>query len=329
LVVADVPIIIEPALWDKVQINLEKNRKNVGRKDEYHYLLNGILYCDKCGGEYRGRKRLKGNDNAYKCAEKRYPNSKCDSRGISIPRLESFIIKYLFIYRDFKKHFGDLKTDVERTQLLEEKITKERTKFISIEKKLKNGYDLLLDTEIPNNEEIKSRIAKLESQKRELADTIQILEQKIYESDSKNMEKKIAGVVGGFEINKTSGIVNADFDKIKKSIHEIIELIKISHQKHEKGGIFTIKVKFKGSNVYSIIETDWKLSVFKLVKYEITDDKSMIEILKSGTLAYQKTTGIKGSAKVSSTSTISTNIKKHVHLPATIKIADSELYHFD
>ena len=329
LVVADVPIIIEPALWDKVQTNLEKNRKNVGRKDEYHYLLNGLLYCDKCGGDYRGRKRLKGNDNAYKCAGKRYPNSKCDSRGIGIPRLESFIIKYLFIYRDFKKHFDDLKTNIERSQLLEEKLTKERTKLISIEKKLRNGYDLLLDTDIPNNEEIKSRIAKLESQKRELANTIQILEQRIYESDSKNMEKKIAGVVGSFEINKTPGILNADFDKIKKAIHEIINKIKISHQKHDKGGTFTIKVQFKGSNIYSIIETDWKLSAFKLVEYHIADDNSMMEMLKSGTPVYRKTQGIKENAKVESTSTISTNIKKHVHLPAIIKIADSELYYFD
>jgi DNA invertase Pin-like site-specific DNA recombinase len=37
-----VPPIINEELWDKVQLNLLKNKKNVGPKDYYHYLLNGL-----------------------------------------------------------------------------------------------------------------------------------------------------------------------------------------------------------------------------------------------------------------------------------------------
>ncbi len=55
-----VPAIIDEATWDRVNKNLEENKKNPGKRDEYHYLLNGLVFCGICGKEYRGKKRLKG-----------------------------------------------------------------------------------------------------------------------------------------------------------------------------------------------------------------------------------------------------------------------------
>jgi site-specific DNA recombinase len=103
----DIPeSIIDPEFWDKVNLNLKKNKKNAGKKTRYHYLLNGLVYCGNCGNEYRGKKRLKGRDNAYKCKGKHSHYRTCeDSRGLSIPRLETFIIKHLFISRDFSVLF--------------------------------------------------------------------------------------------------------------------------------------------------------------------------------------------------------------------------------
>lgn len=63
----DIPVIIKPKLWDAVNANLAENKKNVGRKETYRYLLNGLLFCGHCKNEILGKKRLKGNDNAYKC----------------------------------------------------------------------------------------------------------------------------------------------------------------------------------------------------------------------------------------------------------------------
>jgi site-specific DNA recombinase len=53
----NIPGIIEPDLWDKTNKNIQKNKKNVGRKTDYHYLLNGIMFCGNCGKELRGKKR--------------------------------------------------------------------------------------------------------------------------------------------------------------------------------------------------------------------------------------------------------------------------------
>jgi len=329
LIVAEVPIIVDPVLWEKVQINLEKNRKNVGRKDEYHYLLNGLVYCDKCGGEYRGRKRLKGNDNAYKCAAKRYPNSKCDNRGISIPRLESFIIKYVFVFKDFKKHFKDFRKDNDNNKIIDERLNNERTKLAAIEKKIKNAFDLLLDTEIEDNEQIKNRLSKLQSQKRELIETIEILERKVSENNTKNMEKKIANVVGSLELDSKQEIIDADFDEIKKAVHQIIDWVKISHNKLGKGGNYFIKVKFKGGVTYSVFQTNWKLSEFKLLEYVIPKDNELSDIISSSKIDVQSILNKKNIANQETTISNTITNKKHVHYQPVIKIEKDEVYLFD
>jgi hypothetical protein len=40
-----VPPIIDEDTWEKVQLNLDKNKKKVCPKDYYHYLLNDIVFC--------------------------------------------------------------------------------------------------------------------------------------------------------------------------------------------------------------------------------------------------------------------------------------------
>ncbi len=95
-IIGKVPAIVSEELWNQVQANLKINKKeSVGKKAQYHYLLNGLVFCERCGNKYWGKKRLKGNDNAYKCSSKVYPNAKCDNRGLSLPKLETFVIQYL------------------------------------------------------------------------------------------------------------------------------------------------------------------------------------------------------------------------------------------
>lgn len=77
-----VPAIINETIWDSVNKNLEENRKKSGKRDEYHYLLNGLVFCGICGKEYRGKKRLKGRDNAYKCKSKLRRSSFLHLKGI-------------------------------------------------------------------------------------------------------------------------------------------------------------------------------------------------------------------------------------------------------
>ncbi len=79
-----VPAILSEEYWQEVNDNLQNNKKKVGKREEYHYLLNGLVFCADCASEFRGKKRLKGRDSAYKCKGKKNPNVTCNSRGISI-----------------------------------------------------------------------------------------------------------------------------------------------------------------------------------------------------------------------------------------------------
>lgn len=97
----DVPAIIIPEHWQEVNDNLEKNKKKVGKREEYKYLLNGIIHCENCGKPMRGKKREKGKDSAYKCGG----GMKC--RGMNIEKLETFVIKHLFQSKALKDLLND------------------------------------------------------------------------------------------------------------------------------------------------------------------------------------------------------------------------------
>ena len=87
---------IEPEEWARVNDNLEQNKKKVGKKTFYKYLLNDLIVCASCERKFVGKKRLASRDNSYKCKGKIYPHPKCeDSRAININKLDSFLLKHL------------------------------------------------------------------------------------------------------------------------------------------------------------------------------------------------------------------------------------------
>ena len=46
-----IPAIVDEELWNKVNQNLVKNKRKEGKRAEYLYLLNGIIYCGHCGSK--------------------------------------------------------------------------------------------------------------------------------------------------------------------------------------------------------------------------------------------------------------------------------------
>lgn len=86
----DSPIIIEPTIFDLVGENLSK--KNRFKSDtKFFYLLKGMIYCEKCGGSFYGRKRLDLTDQQYCCISQRDKGKFCGNRGINIDRLDNLV----------------------------------------------------------------------------------------------------------------------------------------------------------------------------------------------------------------------------------------------
>jgi len=248
-----VPAIIDEATWDRVNKNLEENKKNPGKRDEYHYLLNGLVFCGICGKEYRGKKRLKGRDNAYKCKSKLRNPQLCSSRALSIPKLETFVIKHLFMSKDLQDFLSAQTENKGESDNLKKKLAVLKKDVEKYKKAEKKCYDRLLDPEYTDDAEIKGRLRNIKKKIHDQEQTIEILENKLIEGDSKSRVIRINNVIGQYKL--TSG-----FDDTKKLVHSLIKKITIKHNNKEKakGGYFLVKIEYRGFEEISMFMTNWQ-----------------------------------------------------------------------
>jgi DNA invertase Pin-like site-specific DNA recombinase len=240
-----VPPIVESEIWEKVQRNFKNNKKNVGRKEQYNYLLNGIVKCSKCGSEYRGKRRPNGNDNAYKCVNKRSLSEKCTNRGINIPRLETFIIRLLIFDLKTFKLFKEMPNKVSNFETYSKQLIDKQKELDGISKRIKNV--IFLASNVDDNSEIneiKDELARLSKMKSTLVETIQELEKKIKEESVGSFEEQLEA--GGKVLVKFTDQLNniSNFDSIKEIVHKLIESIGVNFDAEE--GKYTLEIRLKG-----------------------------------------------------------------------------------
>lgn len=121
----NVPIIIDPEFWHKVNDNLSSNRNNSGKRVEYRYLLKGLLRCGVCGRNMYGHKRENKHDNHYMCSSKRVKGGNCGNRSINIDRIENFIWFNLFLKGELVERIeNDFTFDYDQVAQLEGEIEK-------------------------------------------------------------------------------------------------------------------------------------------------------------------------------------------------------------
>lgn len=243
--------IIEANLWDKVNENLPKNNKNVGKRAEYNYLLNGIIICGHCGNEVLGKKRPRGNDNSYKCKGKRPPHKNCeDSRAISLPKLENFIIHHLFKTKNLK----ELLIEAPKSNLsipLREKLERKKKELIGVDKQIERLIKLLKDPELEDDETFVDDYKSSKAKKMKIKSEIEDLQAKVLELENEERNSKTKTLIESYTDN-------IQFDEIKRLIHQLLESIKITHTKTEKSGYYSIDIKYKNYSEKSLFMTNWK-----------------------------------------------------------------------
>lgn len=247
-----VPSVVSVELWDMVNANLVKNKKNVGKRAEYNYLLNHLVYCSHCQNEMLGKKRLKGNDNSYKCKGKRPPHKNCNaSRAISLPKLETFIIHHLFNSKELKQMLIESpKNASESLQLKNKKREKEKEK-VELQQSVDRLAKLLKNPKLKDDENFVLDYLDYKDKLKETIDEIDSLTIKISEAENAIRNQRSKTVIEQY----TS---DAGFIEVKKLIHSLIDRIEIYHQKEEKSGYFTIKVKYRYYDETSIFTTNWQ-----------------------------------------------------------------------
>jgi len=244
--------IIEPDLWDKTNKNIQKNKKNVGRKNDYHYLLNGIMFCGNCGMELRGKKRLKGSDRAYKCKGVRQPNPTCtESRGINIPKIETFIIRHLFESKELRNYLTNIAVDTNETDNLKQQLDKKRKALTKIDATISRIYKLLVDPDFEVDSVIKEELKKSKSIKESLVEDLTTLENKIILNESDNRKNRVKQLIDDFDIN-------SDFESIRQAVHSLVDKITVHHTKKDKTGYYLIKINYKNFIEESMFMTDYQ-----------------------------------------------------------------------
>ena len=134
--------IVNPLDWEQVQLQLEKNKSNTGRKVKDKYILRGLLKCGICGRNYYGRSGTTSKSNYYFCSsihEMRLDN--CINKGISHYYLDEVIFQIAYVFSKSKekdKSIEDLKNEIinKNKELkvlskLKEDIKKERLKLVN------------------------------------------------------------------------------------------------------------------------------------------------------------------------------------------------------
>lgn len=243
--------IIDDDKWEKVNLNLPKNIKNVGKKAEYHYLLNGIISCGHCGNEVLGKKRPKGNDNSYKCKGKRPPHKNCnDSRAISLPKLENFVIHHLFKTKNLK----DLLIEAPKSNLsipLREKLEQKKKELIGLDKQIDRLAKLLKDPELEDDEAFINDYKAYKAKRIKINSEIEDLQMKVLEIENETRNSRTKTLIETY----TDDI---QFAEIKRLVHSLIETIVIKHTKEEKSGYYSVEIKYKNYSEKSLFMTNWK-----------------------------------------------------------------------
>lgn len=262
IVYNDIPAIINAKLWDDVNANLINNKKNVGKKEQYHYLLNGLIFCGHCQNEVLGKKRLKGNDNAYKCKGKRPPQKTCtESRGISLPKLETFIVQHLFKSKELKSLLVKAPKDGTQSLKLRKALLKKETERESAKKTIGHLSKLLMNPELASDTIVITNYLNNKKKLTAIESDITSLEIKIAESENEIRNKRSKSIIESYS-------EQVGFDELKRLVHSLVEKITIRHHKEKRGGRFAIAVKYRNYEEYSTFLTDWNALEWIWISYQ-------------------------------------------------------------
>jgi site-specific DNA recombinase len=248
----DVPSIVSEELWEMAVQNLKVNKKNVGKKVQYNYLLNGIIFCSHCGKPMVGKRRVASGDNSYKCKGKIYPDNLCqDSRAININKLESFLIKHLFLSKELEKHLLNLPEKENSNSNMISEFESQKKKLSNLERDFKHQLSLLTNPNFSDDTDIQKIYVTTKKALENQKNLVSKLEDQIAFNKSYNAKDNVKRTISEFA-------KSLEFNDVKKLTHLLIEWIKVGQVKEEgKMGTFIINIKYRGFDEISTFITNW------------------------------------------------------------------------
>lgn len=220
--------IIEPDVWDNVQVILKSRYNKVGNTNtNFNYIISrNKMFCGICGKSYFPHKRspkngLVGKDNRYICLSTRDRYSsvdeKCDNVGISIDKVEKLIQEVIFFILKDKLLVALDNTEINNNiSVLEEELKILDNEFLKKDKVRLNIIDWALDGSLPKEivykkkDEVEKELTKIEDNKTKIKKRIS--EFKTTKKNILDIEKMRKSFQGGEKIPKE--IVDKIIEKI-------------------------------------------------------------------------------------------------------------------
>lgn len=175
-----VPALIDdPKLLKEVEERNRSNRLYVRGHRRYTYLLNGYIFCKRCGSKIQGSTNAHGRFRRY-YFHFRYRNEKCGFHGM-IPATElenSLLIKLVKTLGDpllFEKALLKATPDVNRKAELEEEQKRLRNNLKKVYERKADAMNLSAEKRL-TREEFDNRMDELRSEEKTIGDRLSVID---------------------------------------------------------------------------------------------------------------------------------------------------------
>lgn len=183
--------IIDPEIWDEVQIRLKKNYNKTGnRNSSFNYIISRHkLFCGICGRAYFAHKReqkgdIVSKDNRYLCLSKRdttKSSKPCDNVGISIDKVERLVQEVIFyIFKEKLLSVLDDKEITENIIQLKNELKAIEQDYQKIDKEESNILEWVGDSRF-SKEKINKRLDDITIKRKKLTSSMKAVKKRIIE----------------------------------------------------------------------------------------------------------------------------------------------------
>jgi DNA invertase Pin-like site-specific DNA recombinase len=239
----EIPIkIFEENYFNKVNELYSSKRIKVGKKKEFKYLLDEVLFCSKCGQKYYGKKRNESTNSQYKCWGRSISTKhEChQNRGVNIEKMDTFVIKHLFESKTLKEMLINAPKNEGEVVILNEELGKKKLEKEKETRQINKLYNLITNPNFSDDEKIQTDYLKSKKKLDKIKRELDILIEKLFVASNEERNSKTKDTIESY-------IKEIDFDSLKKMVNSLIEKIEIDYDRNpiSHGGNFTFKIKYR------------------------------------------------------------------------------------
>ncbi|MBM4167152.1 MAG: hypothetical protein FJ218_09590 [Ignavibacteria bacterium] len=227
--------IIEKELFERVNKLSENNcgEKKINIRHNSPYLLSSLIFCSHCGFPFQGQSNKAKNKNYFKYIDSGYHNKRvCAYLGLPKEQMENFAINSIKEMLAENNFISKIESSLQN--LLDEKPRDAEKEKEYLQNQLhdvnqKIAKWVVAFEELEQLESAASRIKELETEKKNIQEKIESLQQSETEQNYKNIREVVIKWFESFEAN----FERATIIEKKDLIHKLVEKIIVNRNENE------------------------------------------------------------------------------------------------